>query len=230
MNSKSAGIYCITSKVNGKRYVGSSVRICKRWKDHLRALRNNKHHSQHLQNHYNKYGEDDLVFSILEVVGRGELPLNDFKQLLLIREQAYLDNWEECHFNCSPSAGNNIGLKRQGSKYYSFDTSKNRYIVHYHINTKQLRFGIHQTEEEAIKEVEYIKSLTEEELVNYYNQIRSQPNRGPKQGKGYYWNKSMRRWRVRISINNKDKHFGDYKTEQEAIDRTKQVKIELGRV
>lgn len=230
MNSKSAGIYLIISKTNGKRYVGSAVRICDRWREHLYDLRHNIHHSHHLQRHFNKYGEDDLVFSILEIVERGELSLQEFKQLLLSREQAYLDNWDECHFNCCPTAGNNIGLKKQGSKYYHFDRSKDRYITHYIINTKQLKFGIHQTEEEAIKEVEYIKSLTEEELVNYYNQIRSQPNRGPKQGKGYYWCESKKKWRVHISINNKCKHFGDYLTEEEASNKAKQVKVELGRV
>jgi hypothetical protein len=35
MNSKQAGIYSITSKVNGKRYVGSAVRICSRLSKHL---------------------------------------------------------------------------------------------------------------------------------------------------------------------------------------------------
>lgn len=38
-----AGIYEIRNAVNGKRYVGSSVRIKKRWRDHRSALNGRKH-------------------------------------------------------------------------------------------------------------------------------------------------------------------------------------------
>ena len=40
MNSKSAGIYSITSKTNGKRYIGSSTRISDRWIAHRKELKN----------------------------------------------------------------------------------------------------------------------------------------------------------------------------------------------
>lgn len=86
-NSKASGIYSITSKFNGKRYIGSSNRICDRWQKHLSDLKNNKHSNSHLQNHYGRYGEDDLLFAVVEVAERGDLSLQAFKDLLLGREQ-----------------------------------------------------------------------------------------------------------------------------------------------
>jgi len=62
----SCGIYEI-SLVDGRCYVGQSVTIEKRWASHRSRLRRSKHHSPHLQNAWNKYGEDAFSFSILEV-------------------------------------------------------------------------------------------------------------------------------------------------------------------
>lgn len=33
-------VYKITNKINGKGYVGSSIRLEKRWKDHINASKN----------------------------------------------------------------------------------------------------------------------------------------------------------------------------------------------
>lgn len=43
-----AGIYEICNTVNGKRYIGSSVRIKERWRDHRSALDGGKHENQKL--------------------------------------------------------------------------------------------------------------------------------------------------------------------------------------
>jgi group I intron endonuclease len=56
------GIYSITNKINGKRYIGKSENIKGRWKGHKSELRHNKHHCEHLQLAWNKYGEDSFVF------------------------------------------------------------------------------------------------------------------------------------------------------------------------
>jgi GIY-YIG catalytic domain. len=61
-----SGIYKIESKLKPERiYIGSAINIGQRWRVHLSDLRKQKHHSKKLQNHYNKYGEVDLSFSIL---------------------------------------------------------------------------------------------------------------------------------------------------------------------
>jgi group I intron endonuclease len=97
---KIAGIYRIQSKIKPERiYIGSSMNIERRWKIHMYELGNGKHINPKLQNHYNKYGKDDLVFSI--IVGCD----NDN---LIAMEQFYLDAIDPW-FNICPTAGNTRG-------------------------------------------------------------------------------------------------------------------------
>jgi hypothetical protein len=62
------GIYSITNTVNGHRYVGASVDMCKRWGHHKMRLRRGQHHSGHLQHAWNKHGDAAFVFEGLEKV------------------------------------------------------------------------------------------------------------------------------------------------------------------
>ena len=65
MKNKS-GIYMILNTYNNKCYVGSSKNFYTRKQKHFRLLLLNKHHSEHLQKAYNKYGKDKFTFIILE--------------------------------------------------------------------------------------------------------------------------------------------------------------------
>lgn len=60
------GIYKITNKTNGKFYIGSSKNISKRFREHKLDLKKNKHKNKKLQNAFNKYGEENFIFEILE--------------------------------------------------------------------------------------------------------------------------------------------------------------------
>lgn len=100
------GIYKIQSLVKPERcYVGSAADMNKRWRQHLYSLRKNKHHSPKLQRHYNKYGEFDLVFIIIEPC----LP-----QFLTIREDSYLKPLP--YFNTCLKAGSKLGTKQSSSE------------------------------------------------------------------------------------------------------------------
>jgi group I intron endonuclease len=61
-----SGIYCIRNIKNDKIYIGQSTNIASRFREHRSNLKNNRHGNQHLQNSWNKYGELNFSFEILE--------------------------------------------------------------------------------------------------------------------------------------------------------------------
>lgn len=79
-----SGIYQIRNIINNKIYIGSSANIKKRWSEHKRDLKNNKHDNGHLQGAYNKYG-----VSVFEYTSIKACP--PIKDILLFHEQLYLD-------------------------------------------------------------------------------------------------------------------------------------------
>ena len=70
---KVSGIYCIENITNHKTYIGSSKNIYQRLLKHFALLRHNKHQNAHLQNAWNKYGEDSFRWFILELCASKEL-------------------------------------------------------------------------------------------------------------------------------------------------------------
>ena len=96
-----SGVYQIRNAINDKIYIGSAVNIQKRWREHISALKKNKHHSRYLQRSWNKYGEKNFEFVILE-------ECEPVKETLLEREQFYLDTLSS-EYNISPTAGSRLG-------------------------------------------------------------------------------------------------------------------------
>jgi len=101
-----SGVYKILNLLDGKIYVGSSTRTIKRrlW-EHLYRLRLNKHTSPHLQNAFNKYGESNFKFEIVEFCNSEDC---------LIREQYYKDLWKSYDdnfgYDICKTAGNTLGV------------------------------------------------------------------------------------------------------------------------
>jgi len=62
------GIYAITNKVTGRRYIGRSIDIGRRWQAHLLGLSRGRHYNIHLQRAWLRYGDQAFVFSVIETV------------------------------------------------------------------------------------------------------------------------------------------------------------------
>lgn len=60
------GIYRITNDINGRMYIGQSVRMRERVLCHFSNLRRNAHQNQILQKDFNKYGVKNFTVDVLE--------------------------------------------------------------------------------------------------------------------------------------------------------------------
>lgn len=106
-----SGIYQIENKVTGKLYVGSAWNCWLRKTGHFNKLRANKHHSIKLQRSFNKYGEENFKFSIIEFCD---------EELLLNREQFWLDKLKP-FYNICRIAGSSRGRKSSPAQLASLE-------------------------------------------------------------------------------------------------------------
>ena len=64
-----SGVYSITCIATGRSYVGSSVNIKRRYREHKLDLRRNKHPSKLMQEDYDQYGWEGFECKILNQSG-----------------------------------------------------------------------------------------------------------------------------------------------------------------
>lgn len=93
-----SGIYKITNIETQQVYVGSSSNLSVRKTQHFNKLRTNSHVNRKLQNSWNKYGEENFVFSIILLCETENLS---------VKEQDYIDSLSafETGFNLVKLAG-----------------------------------------------------------------------------------------------------------------------------
>lgn len=97
-----SGIYIIFNQESCAYYIGSSLNIRERLREHLRALQRQTHRNRYLQRAYNLHGPDAFLFDILELV--------EDEAILIPREQHWLDT-STATYNLSPTAGSPRGVK-----------------------------------------------------------------------------------------------------------------------
>ncbi len=102
LSKNKSGIYKIINIINNKIYIGSATNIKQRWATHKFRLKNNKHHNSHLQNAWNKYGERNFLFEVLDYVSN--------KENLIKYEQLWMDLLKPEYNKCKV-AGSPLGTK-----------------------------------------------------------------------------------------------------------------------
>src|SRR3972149_5949644 len=111
------GVYQFRNIINEKVYVGASMTVLARKYRHLFDLRSktHDHHTIHFQRAWDEYGENNFIFSVLEIVPFKILENSEDKKelskILETKEQYYMD-LTKCY---DPKFGYNIAPKAGGS-------------------------------------------------------------------------------------------------------------------
>lgn len=238
-NLNCAGIYKITCSGNNKFYIGSSVNIKNRFNTHLYDLRLNKHHSRYLQNCYNKYGKESLVFEVIEF-------LTDTSNMLTLEYSLIQSLNPEFNSLKTTDVTTNSRSSEYGKKVstiqrnrartqtsgnitgvtgVTFSPTKNRFAAYITLKDVKIALGSYISLEEAInarQEGERIywssdyENLTDKEksLVRERNKLLLRTTRN----KSGYKNISYYSREDRYVVEVKCKTLGSFKTLEEALE------------
>lgn len=105
-SKKIAGIYKIVNIKNNKIYIGSSVHVINRFNAHKNLLNKNKHFNSHLQSAWNKYGECNFVFELIEELVKDDLVKKEEYYIIL-----YNANNPKFGYNKRIECTSNLGRK-----------------------------------------------------------------------------------------------------------------------
>lgn len=183
------GIYIIKNLITGKIYIGKTTNYINRVRHHVYCLKHNKHHSSHLQNSWNKYGEKAFVFGMIEEYPKDQL--DKYEKYWIDYYNSYNDGYNEA----IPNGKNNgriynkkaIETHSKAMKaYYKTvsDEDKKAWGKHIHTfkreyNPKQLNLKLYNKNLELVKELstkecaDYL-GVTPRRLLKSMNKIRNE--------------------------------------------------------
>lgn len=118
-----SGIYCIRNIINNKRYVGQTSSLSRRKATHFSYLQQNKSKNKHLQASYNKYGKENFIFEILEILNSTG-NINTDKYLLSLSESDWISVYYPNIYNTRIVSESNLGIKDVTRHLHTEETKK----------------------------------------------------------------------------------------------------------
>lgn len=172
---KTFGVYSIKCTIDSKLYIGSTSKTFSyRWRQWKYHLRKGSASNKHLQNAWNKYGEDAFEFSVLEVI--------EDKEIVLEREQYYIDLRNVTDTDIGYNVNKNASSHRLGSKQSEETKEKLRGKTPWNKGKKnEYSLGPHSEEaKEKMREKALGKKHTEttRKLISEKGLGRPSPNKG----------------------------------------------------
>lgn len=195
-----SGIYSITNKADGKRYIGRTVDLARRKRDHFKSLREGKSSSRHLQLAWNKWGEQSFTFDVIE-----ECPA----QLIVEREA----HWIAEHGTTDPTLGYNLKAE-DGTGSWCLTEEARQHLSEIHKQRYKDKPELAQADSERAKQMhrdgrwKTIRQRTQEQQDSWYvaqttdeiRSLRSENAKKQKLAEILPWTDERREeWRERFS-------------------------------
>jgi group I intron endonuclease len=184
--NKKSGIYKIENILNKECCIGQSVNLRNRKVLHFCDLRKNRHKNRHLQNAFNKYGEESFIFEVILYCEPEELTYYEQK-LVDIRNPEYNIN-KRCVNSSLGTKRTDETRKKQSDvwigRFISEETKR---------NISSSRIGL--TNRRGIKQ---LNRKTSSKYV------------------GVYWHKRNKRWESAIKFQGKKIYLGGFIVEEDA--------------
>lgn len=194
--NKQCGIYEIFNIINGKSYIGQSTNITQRLSKHKTELKHNKHQNLHLQNAWNKYGEYNFIFNVIEYCDIDEL--DDI-------EKYYINVWNltnnqygyniETGGHCNKKLSQNTKQKIRDAKKGCVPWNKGKTNIY---SKKTLKTMSDAKKGKSLSESTKNKISKANNTTGFY---RVRKIRSSKYKKGFYWDYRF------YDINNKRHRF-----------------------
>ena len=156
---KVRGIYKVTNKINGKVYIGQSVDIGRRWRQHMTAEDDIYFHKA-----IQKYGVDNFIWEVIEKCKKSEL---DERESYWIE---YYDSFNK-GYNCT-KGGDGVGIGEDHPRWKGGPEHKKEYKKQYYeANKEQVK---HQQKQRYEINKEQIKEKAKERSKEYYQAHKEQ--------------------------------------------------------
>ena len=180
------GIYAIVNKINNKSYIGKSIDIHTRWKEHIYLLSRGVHQNKHLQSAWNKYGEEAFEFIVIKTCKAKEL--NRTESILIA---LFNTTYGKIGYNYvgggEGGAENNAELSKKRSdslkKYYEENPDgieKRREALKKAYENPELKEKIRQNTIELFKNPEFYRKYRELRSSEEYRKKISESHKGKK--------------------------------------------------
>ena len=210
MKDEKCGIYCIENVLDGKKYIGlTSRKFARRWIEHKYQLNNNKHENPFLQNSWNKHGEENFIFWIVEICD---------KELLSEKEKYYISF-------LSTQSPHGYNLSSGGMEGCIFSDETRAKLSASRTGEKNWRYGKPNSEEtrRKISIGNKGKKWSDEGKQNMSVARKGKTVRrgiaSKNNNSGYVgvsWREEFKSWESRIKKDGKNIYLGNYKTAEDA--------------
>lgn len=201
-----SGIYMIKNLKNGKIYIGQSVNVLRRLRDHRYLLRKNMHSNDYLQKQFNRDGFENFEFKILEYCEEECLNKKEKDWMLkfntLDRKNGYnLELWD----NEQKIVSEQSREAKRGKNNPMFGKKHSQDFVEYMKTKNRGQSNIFKESDVEFIKISLINGITQTELSLLYNVKISTINKIAK-CKNWFWVRSdLNEQLINLTYDLKDK-------------------------